>query len=140
MQEAEEKAEKAMRDSQGIKQVFAARLNQCFERSGLRKIAVARQIGLTSGGIGQVLSGANFPSVDKMVHLADIFAVSIDYLLGRSDDPRVSAISKEEAFLLQLPAELLHVYQAAKEKNPENTQQIIEAFEKMTKEYHSLSK
>ena len=140
MQETKDKAEKTLRDSQSIKQIFAARLNQCFKRTGLRKIAVARKIGLTSGGIGQILSGANFPGVDKMVHLADIFGVSIDYLLGRTDDPRVSSISKEAALLLQLPDELLPAYQAAKEKNPENLPQIIETFEKIAEEYHSLSK
>ena len=140
MKETKEGNENTLRDSQSIKQVFAVRLNQCFKRTGLRKIAVARQIGLTSGGIGQVLSGANFPGVDKMVHLADIFGVSIDYLLGRTDDLHVSSISREAAFLLQLPDELLPAYQAAKEKSPENLPQIIETFEKIAEEYHSLSK
>ena len=75
-----------------------------------------------------------------MVHLADIFGVSIDYLLGRTDDLRVSSISKEAAFLQQLPDELLPAYQAAKEKNPENLPQIIETFEKIAEEYRSLRK
>ena len=142
MQEVEEMAENAMplRDSQRIKEVFAARLNQCFKKTGMRKIAVARQIGSSGVGVSQFLAGANFSSIEKLVHLADVFDVSIDYLLGRTDDPRVSSISKEAALLLQLPDELLPAYQAAKEKNPENLPQIIETFEKIAEEYHSLSK
>ena len=88
MQETKDKAEKTLRDSQSIKQIFAARLNQCFKRTGLRKIAVARKIGLTSGGIGQILSGANFPGVDKMVQgfLAGDLVV---------DDPHVEGVLPE---------------------------------------------
>ncbi len=91
-----------MDNSQSIKQTFAARLNQCFEKSGLRKIVVARKIGLTSGGIGQVLSGANFPGVDKIVQLADIFDVSIDWLTGRTDHPPAPHPDEPEGLLQYL--------------------------------------
>lgn len=139
MQETKDKAEKTLRDSQSIKQIFAARLTQCFKRSGLRQIAVARQVGSSSVGMSQFLAGANFPSIEKLVRLADTFGVSIDYLLGRTDDPRVSSTSKEAAFLLQLPGELLPAYQAAKEKNPEKLLEIIEIFSKTAAEYKALT-
>lgn len=49
-------------------------------------------------------------------------------------------MGKEEVLLSKLPDELLPAYQAAKEKNPGNLSQIIETFEKIAVEYHSLSK
>ena len=33
-------------------------------------------------------SGSGFPSVPGLLALADYFDVSLDYLVGRSDDPR----------------------------------------------------
>ena len=76
------------------------------------------------------------PTIDNLFCLADFFGVSLDYLTGYSDEPGIY----EEIMLSKLPDELLPAYQAAKEKNPENLQQIIETFEKIAVEYHSLSK
>ena len=120
--------------------VFAGRLNDLVLKRGIQKKDCAAAIGVTKSAFSQFTTKKAVPSFDTLIFLADYFGVSIDYLVGRSDDPRVSFISKEDVLLLQLPDELLPVYQAAKEKNPENLPQIIETFEKIAEEYHSLSK
>ena len=120
--------------------VFAGRLNDLVLKRGIQKKDCAAAIGVTKSAFSQFTTKKAVPSFDTLIFLADYFGVSIDYLVGRSDDPRVSPASKEEVLLLQLPDELLPAYQAAKEKNPENLAQIIETFEKIAEEYHSLSK
>ena len=122
------------------REVFARRLNDLIFHRGVKKKDCAAAVGITTGGLSQFFSKNTVPSFDTLISLADYLGVSIDYLVGRSDDPRVSFISKEDVLLLQLPDELLPVYQAAKEKNPENLPQIIETFEKIAEEYRSLSK
>lgn len=69
-----------------IKQTFASRLSNCIAESGLRKIQIAKIIGITSGGLSQILSGATFPSADKIAHLARVLGVKTDYLLGLTDE------------------------------------------------------
>ena len=122
------------------REVFARRLNDLVFKRGIQKKDCAAAIGVTKSAFSQFTTKKAVPSFDTLIFLADYFGVSIDYLVGRSDDPRVSPASKEEVLLLQLPDELLPAYQAAKEKNPENLAQIIETFEKIAEEYHSLSK
>lgn len=80
------------------------------------------------------------PTIDNLFCLADFFGVSLDYLTGYSDEPGIYEEVYEEIMLSRLPDELLPAYQAAKEKNPENLPQIIETFEKITEDYHSLTK
>lgn len=119
---------------------FAGRLNDLIFQRGVKKQDCASAVGITAGALSQFFLRKTVPSFDTLISLADYLDVSIDYLVGRSDELRVSSISKEASLLLQLPDELLPAYQAAKEKNPENLQQIIETFEKKAEEYHSLSK
>lgn len=126
----------------GNNEIFSRRLNQCLKRTGKDKHELSKIMGMSYSGVCHFFTGFRLPSVEKLVQLADILCVSIDYLLGRTNDPRVKtgSVSEEEILLSQLPDELLPAYQAAKEKNPENVQQIIETFEKIAEEYHSLSK
>ena len=87
-------------------------------------------------------NGNDGPSIEKLTTIADYFGVSIDYLVGRSDDPRFDEFlaKKEKALLATLPELFLPAYTEAKEKNPENLQQIIGTFARMAKDYHSLTK
>ena len=119
--------------------VFAGRLNDLVLKSGIQKKDCAAAIGVTKSAFSQFTTKKAVPSFDTLIFLADYFGVSIDYLVGRSDDPHTSSKSKEEVLLLQLPDELLPAYQAAKETNPEKLQEIIETFAKMAGDYHSLT-
>ena len=134
--------------------IFAERLKALRVEKGESGITLSRDVGLKNrGSIAQFETCRTTPSADILVSLADHFGVSLDYLAGRSDDPRseefeplrqqreqIENTSKEQALLAALPASLLPAYQAAKEKNPENLPQIIETFAKMAKDYHSLTK
>lgn len=72
---------------ENLKQIFSSRLRYCIKKSGLRNIEIGRQIGASSVGMSQFLAGANFPSIEKLVHLANVLKTSTDFLLGRTDEP-----------------------------------------------------
>ena len=136
------------------KNLFGHRLNQLRLQRGLSMQALAEVVGLKNkSSIALFESESSAPSADVLVALADYFGVSLDYLVGRSDDPRrqeyesirlqkerAEIIAKETKLLETLPSSLIPAYQAAKEKNPENLKEIIDTFTKMAKDYYSLTK
>jgi len=42
---------------------------------------------MTSPAVSQFANGSNLPSIEKLTAITDHFDISIDYLVGRSDDP-----------------------------------------------------
>ena len=122
--------------------MFSARLKQFRKTAGLNQAQMARILAVSQTQVSNYENGNDGPSIDKLTTIADYFGVSIDYLVGRSDDPRCDEFltKKEQALLATLPESLLPAYQAAKEKNPEKLQQIIDTFTKMSKDYYSLTK
>lgn len=131
---------------------FAGRLKALRSAKGATQEDLATLLNVTQTQVSYYEKEKAFPPFHALIILADYFAVSVDYLLDRSDDPRSEEFSvdrrekraslktKEAELLETLPSSLIPVYQAAKEKNPGNLSQIIETFEKIAEEYHSLSK
>ena len=69
------------------KNIFSTRLKQLRELKGLSTQKLADAIGLKSkGSITQFEKTMTSPSVDTLVAIADYFNVSLDYLVGRSND------------------------------------------------------
>ena len=122
--------------------MFSARLKQFRKTAGLNQAQMARILAVSQTQVSNYENGNDGPSIDKLTTIADYFGVSIDYLVGRSDDPRGDEFlaKKEQALLATLPELFIPSYQAAKEKNPENLQQVIDTFTRMTKDYYSLTK
>lgn len=71
----------------GYDQKFAERLNQLIERDNLGRFDLARATGLSSSYIQRLRQGYSLPRVINLIAIADFFHVSLDYLLGRSNDP-----------------------------------------------------
>jgi len=69
------------------KNIFSTRLKQLRELKGVSTQKLADAIGLKSkGSITQFEKTMTSPSVDTLVAIADYFNVSLDYLVGRSND------------------------------------------------------
>jgi len=69
------------------KNIFSIRLKQLRELKGVSTQKLADAIGLKSkGSITQFEKTMTSPSVDTLVAIADYFNVSLDYLVGRSND------------------------------------------------------
>mgnify|MGYP000990056286 CR=1 FL=1 len=69
------------------KKIFADRLKNLRTERNLSMSTLATGIGLKSkGAINQFEKCLNLPSVDTLISIADYFDVSLDYLVGRSDD------------------------------------------------------
>ena len=66
---------------------FSARLAELRIANKVSSQILAENIGVSRPAISRFEHGVNFPHVNTLVALADYFDVSLDYLVGRSDDP-----------------------------------------------------
>lgn len=67
---------------------FATQLRKIRKERGLTQKQLAIEIGASERGIQQYELGERKPAYDVLIALADYFDVSLDYLVGRSNDPR----------------------------------------------------
>ena len=51
---------------------------------------VADELGVTVGNVQKFEYGTARPKLDNVIKIADFFDVSIDYLVGRTDNPQIS--------------------------------------------------
>lgn len=49
---------------------------------------LANELGLVKQTVGNWETGFRVPSLEAIISIADFFNVSIDYLVGRSDNPK----------------------------------------------------
>ena len=62
---------------------FSQRLKKVRMDRHLTQAQVARKIGVTASMVSSYETDIRLPSYDVMIRIADLFGVSVDYLLGR---------------------------------------------------------
>lgn len=70
------------------KDIFSRRLKELRISKNLSQGALGEIIGIKAQAINDMEHGRIKTTLDRAIALADYFDVSIDYLVGRSDDPR----------------------------------------------------
>ena len=66
---------------------FSTQLRKIRKERKLTQKQLAIDIGASERGIQQYELGERKPAFDVLITLADFFDVSLDYLVGRSEDP-----------------------------------------------------
>jgi len=66
------------------------RLKELRERSHMSQVFLGMELGMNQNTISRYETGAREPSNAELIMIADFFDVSIDYLLGRTDNPKVN--------------------------------------------------
>ena len=69
------------------RKIFSDRLKCLRERRGDTLAEVAAALSVSRQSIHQWEKTETFPNADKLAALADYLDVSVDYLLGRTDNP-----------------------------------------------------
>jgi DNA-binding XRE family transcriptional regulator len=67
--------------------LFAARIRGLRVQKNLSQTELGAVLGMTKPAISDLERGRRTTTIEKLVELADYFNVSVDYLVGRSDDP-----------------------------------------------------
>lgn len=81
---------------------FSQRLRQLRSDKHLTQAQVAERVGVTASMVSSYETDIRLPSFEVMIRLADLFGVTVDYLLCRQDKRFVdiSALSDEEASIV----------------------------------------
>lgn len=66
------------------------RFRECREASGLTQKYVALTLGVKGPSVSNWESGKTTPTTENVAALAKLYNVSVDYLLGRDEQPQTS--------------------------------------------------
>ena len=67
---------------------FAVRLKGLRKANNLSQKSLGAAINLSMQTINDIEKGRSNTTLDRAIVIADFFDVSLDYLVGRSDDPK----------------------------------------------------
>ena len=89
--------------------MIGERIKDLREKLNMTQTALARRLGLSRSAVNAWEMGVSIPSVPYLLQLSELFRVSVDYLLGRSQREMVdiSDLSCEEK---QVISSLLHCF------------------------------
>ena len=69
--------------------MFTDRFNQMLIKKQISAYKVAKETGISQGLMNEYKNGVKFPSMQNLIKIADYLDCSIDYLLGRTDNPKL---------------------------------------------------
>lgn len=70
-----------------MKELFAQRFSDLREKSGTTYPELSKETGVSVRALKYYATKEREPSMSVLIALADFFGVSIDYLVGATDDP-----------------------------------------------------
>lgn len=81
---------------------FSQRLKQLRNKKHLTQLQVANKIGVTASMVSSYETDIRLPSYEVLVNIANLFGVTIDYLLCREDKRYIdiSMLSEDEAAVI----------------------------------------
>ena len=66
------------------------RLKELRKRKGLSQLRLATELNTTQNTISRYETGEREPGIDELIKIADYFNVSVDYLIGRTENPKMN--------------------------------------------------
>lgn len=81
-----------------LKKSFVERFTSLMEDNGDSVTEAARIIGVAPEAVSTWLRGRIVPSIDYFAKIADVYNVSVDYLLGQSETQQIKDIPDEVAY------------------------------------------
>lgn len=66
------------------------RLKEIREKKGISQLKLAMDLGMNQNSISRYETGVREADYESLIKFADYFNVSVDYLLGRTDNPKTN--------------------------------------------------
>ena len=66
------------------------RLKEIRKSKGITQVKLAIGLNTTQNTMSRYENGKNEPGIRELIQIADYFNISIDYLLGRTDNPQMN--------------------------------------------------
>lgn len=84
-------------DETYAKKLFGARLRQALDDKGIPQVVVAEKLGITQSAVSAWCSGKSDINLTKAGTLARILGVSLDWLVGLTDERTEAPTTKDQA-------------------------------------------
>lgn len=66
------------------------RLKELRKKKGLSQLRLATELNTTQNTVSRYETGEREPGIDELIKIADYFNVSVDYLIGRTENPKMN--------------------------------------------------
>ena len=66
------------------------RLKELRKKKGISQLRLATDLNTTQNTISRYETGEREPGIDELIKIADYFNVSVDYLIGRTENPNMN--------------------------------------------------
>lgn len=73
-----------------LKKILSERIRTLRIKKNIKQSELGRIIELSDNAISDIERGYRLTSMEKLEALADYFDVSVDYLMGRTDNPKIN--------------------------------------------------
>lgn len=103
------------------------KIKKLRQRENIQQNDFAKKIGVSNVVLSRYESGERKPDYEVLQKIASYFDVSTDYLLGQSDNPRMTAEEEFQAFAND--PELGRWYRELPESNEEDLQKLRQMWE-----------
>src|SRR5690625_4372330 len=109
--------------------ILAKRLKEARNKAGLKQIDAAKKLGISNGTLSGYERDYRDPDTEILHKMANLYEVSVDWLLGKSDQPNYENIEDEE--FEEFIRDVRRRYKEApkdKEEDLQRLRRIIEAY------------
>lgn len=113
--------------------VIGKRLREERSRKGLTQKELAALIGVTDAAIGMWENDRRTPDPEILQRLADIFGVTIDYLVGRTN-VRGNASAHDADYDTPVPTEAAHRTDGYDDELPEEARKALEEYKEFLRQ------
>lgn len=72
------------------RELFGERIKMLRMERNIKQSELGEAVGLTYTAVSDIERGRRTTTIEKLVALADYFDVSVDYLIGRTDNPKIN--------------------------------------------------
>ena len=66
------------------------RLRELRKKKGISQLRLATDLNTTQNTISRYETGEREPGIDELIKIADYFNVSVDYLIGHTENPKIN--------------------------------------------------
>ena len=66
------------------------RLRELRKARGISQLKLAMDLNTNQNTISRYETGEREPGIDELIKIADYFNVSVDYLIGRTENPKMN--------------------------------------------------
>ena len=99
------------------------RLKEIRNEYQYSQLKLSEQLGVSRSAVAMWESGSSQPDNDMLLRIADIFGVSTDYLLGKTD---IKKAPTQSADAITFDDFTYAMHNEAKDLTPENMQKLLE--------------